>query len=224
MDITVVKQDFPCVNPCRLFIHLYEHTYKHIQKYLYITQRQTVKISNDFPENKAGTALLEGIHNPAAFGVCHRAACGIWELLQTTQELRKLLLCSTAPLINYISSEYPQHQVSRRNKMPWERRAVNSCTPCNFIIICIYNQRPLNQTNKFSIWRIHFSALEWMLCISNACRIQNYSFPAVIHMPSFLLSPPFITESCDATRGEVLQEENCIASLPCGFPTDGPAH
>lgn len=60
MDITVVKQDFPFVNPCRLFIHSYELTYKHIQKHLYITQRQTVKISNDFPENKAGTALLEG--------------------------------------------------------------------------------------------------------------------------------------------------------------------
>lgn len=71
-----------------------------------------------FQRTKQELPSWKEIHNPAAFGVCHRAACGIWELLQTTQELRKLLLCSTAPLINYISSEYPQHQVSRRNKMP----------------------------------------------------------------------------------------------------------
>lgn len=62
-----------------------------------------------------------------------------------------------------------------------------------------------------------------MHCISNIHRIKDYSFPAEIYMPSFLLSLLFITESCDATRGEALQEENCIASLPCGFPTDGPA-
>lgn len=55
------------------------------------------------------------------------------------QEHRKVLLrCSSELLVNRISSEYPQHQVSRRNKMPWER-TVNSCTPCNFIITCIYN-------------------------------------------------------------------------------------
>lgn len=82
---------------------------------------------------------------------------------------------------------------------------------------------PLNQTNRFSTWRIGFSAWGWMLYISNVLRMKDYNFPAVVYMHMLSSFPLFINESCEATRSEVPQEENCIASLPCGFPTAGPA-